>query len=155
MQFSNYYFTVSTQQYELENELRIRNIDIADCVAEIEPTCVSALNKLSNFVFCAYCCVTQVAHAYCCAFLRFCVLVAEINVTVFCSLSTVRQQYESRLLWVLFDLRLIYLHCLGSMLVSFFSTRHFDYVITSHLTSHLTERHRCTRTVPWMLSSKS
>lgn len=37
----------------------------------------------------------------------------------------------------------------------FFSTRHFDYVITSHLTSHLTERHRCTRTVPWMLSSKS
>jgi len=52
VQFSNYYFTVSTQQYELENELRIRNIDIADCVAEIEPTCVSALNKLSNFVFC-------------------------------------------------------------------------------------------------------
>lgn len=37
----------------------------------------------------------------------------------------------------------------------FFSTRHFDCVITSHLTSHLTERHRCTRTVPWMLSSKS
>ena len=29
---------------------------------------------------------------------RFCVLVAEINVTVLCSLSTVRQQYESRLL---------------------------------------------------------
>ena len=95
MQFSNYYFTVSAQQYELENELRIRNIDIADYVAEIEPTCVSALNKLSNFVFCVAVVKPKLRTLI---VVRFCVLVAEINVAVFCSLSTVRQQYESRLL---------------------------------------------------------
>ena len=32
---------------------------------------------------------------YYCAFLRFCVIAAEINATVFCSLSTFRQQYKS------------------------------------------------------------
>ena len=50
------------------------NIEISDCVAEIELTCVSALNKIKK-----HCCVTQVALAYYCAFLRFCVIVAEIN----------------------------------------------------------------------------